>query len=200
VKRRAPHAIVLPFRCTVAALLIWNCIAAPAAAETVEERMAPCLACHGEKGQSEVPQVPSLGAQPSAYVVIQLYMFREKLRVVEPMNDMTKGLGNDDLQQMADLVAGLPAAKPGGAPDAARMERARALVQRHHCDFCHGADFAGHDNIPRIASQREDYLVKSLRDYRSNARPGYDASMADVVQPLGDEDIQDLAHFMAHSP
>ena len=172
----------------------------PAVAATLEAGIAPCLACHGANGQSELPLVPSLGAQPSAYVVIQLYMFREKLRVVEPMNEMTKELGNDDLQRMADLVAGLPAAKPAGEPEATRMQRARALVQRHHCDFCHGADFAGHDNIPRIASQREDYLAKSLRDYRSNARPGYDASMADVVAPLADDDIEDLAYFMAHSP
>jgi cytochrome c553 len=193
VKRSALHAIVLAFCAAIAAL--WSCAAA-----TLEERMAPCLACHGANGQSETPLVPSLGAQPSAYVVIQLYMFREKLRVVEPMNEMTRDLGNDDLQQMADLVAGLPAAKPAAEPEAARMERARALVHKHHCDFCHGADFAGHDNIPRIASQRGDYLAKSLRDYRSNARPGYDASMADVVAPLGDDDIEDLAYFMAHSP
>jgi cytochrome c553 len=196
VQRGTSHAIVLTLCATIAAL--WG--GAAAAAATPEERMAPCLACHGANGQSETPLVPSLGAQPSAYVVIQLYMFREKLRVVEPMNEMTRELGNDDLQRMADLVAGLPAATPAAAPEGARMERARALVQRHHCDFCHGGDFAGHDNIPRIASQREDYLAKSLRDYRSNARPGYDASMADVVQPLNDGDIEDLAYFMAHSP
>ncbi len=186
---------------TVVALLIWYCAAAmPAGAATVEERMGPCLACHGEKGQSDIPQVPSLGAQPSPYLVIQLYMFREKLRVVQPMTDMTRELSNDDLQQLADVIVKLPAPIPAGAPDAARMDRARMLVKTHHCDFCHGADLAGHDNVPRIASQREDYLVKTLRDYKSNARPGYDASMADVVQPLGDADIQDLAYFMAHSP
>jgi cytochrome c553 len=132
--------------------------------------------------------------------VIQLYMFREKLRPVELMNEMTKDLSNDDLQQFADFIAKLPAPQPAGAPDAARMERARALVQRHRCGFCHSADFAGHDNIPRIAAQREDYLAKTLAEYKSNARPGYDASMADVVQPLSDADIHDLAYFMAHSP
>ncbi len=42
--------------------------------------MAPCLACHGERGQSAIPEVPSLGAQTSPYVLIQLYLFREKLR------------------------------------------------------------------------------------------------------------------------
>lgn len=44
---------------------------------------AACLACHGEDGQSQRPEVPSLGAQPECYFTIQLVMFRDKLRVVD---------------------------------------------------------------------------------------------------------------------
>ena len=52
--------------------------------------MAPCLACHGEKGKSENPGVPSLGGQPAPYLLIQLYLFREEQRIVEIMNDVTE--------------------------------------------------------------------------------------------------------------
>jgi cytochrome c553 len=188
-------------RSVLAALALICAAATPISAQSLQERAAPCLACHGEKGQSETPEVPSLGAQPSPYLVIQLYLFREKLRQVELMNEMTKDLSNDDLQKFADFIATLPAPKPpADTPDAARMERARGLVQQHRCGFCHGGDFAGHDNIPRIAAQREDYLAKTLREYKSNARPGYDASMAEVVQPLSDADIGDIAYFVAGQP
>ena len=51
------------------------------------ERAVACLACHGEKGQSETENTPSLGAQQAPYALIQLFMFREKLRVFEPMNE-----------------------------------------------------------------------------------------------------------------
>ena len=171
-----------------------------AAAASFEERMTVCLACHGEKGQSENPEVPSLGAQPSPYLVIQLYLFREKLRPVELMIEQTKDLTNDDLQKFADTIATQPPPQlAAGTPDAGRMERGQALAKTYRCGFCHGADFAGHDNIPRIAAQREDYLAKALREYKSNVRPGYDASMADVVQPIGDGEIADLAYFMARS-
>ena len=64
--------------------------ALPVTAAALEERLAPCLACHGEKGQSQQPEVPSLGAQPAFYVMVQLYMFRERLRIVEVMNAMTQ--------------------------------------------------------------------------------------------------------------
>ena len=169
----------------------------PAAAQSVEERLPTCLACHGDNGQSPTPEVPSLGGQPEFYLTIQLYMFREKLRVVEIMNETTKGLNDDDLRKMAAAIAKLPPPRPAAAPDPARAERARALVAQHRCNFCHRPDFAGEQNAPRLAGQREDYLAKALREYKSNTRRGYDASMADVLYPISDEQILDLAHFLA---
>jgi len=184
-------------RSLVVAVLV-SLVALPVAAATLEERLAPCLACHGEQGQSAIPEVPSLGAQPAFYVTIQLYMFRERMRVVEPMNEMTKGLSDDDVRRMAELISQLPPPLPTAEPpDPARLERARALIQQHRCNFCHNQDFSGEQNVPRLAGQREDYLVKALREYKSNARRGYDAAMADVMYPVTDADILDLAHFLA---
>jgi cytochrome c553 len=173
----------------------------PRRSATTEERLAPCLACHGEQGQSDHPEVPSLGAQPAFYVMVQLYMFRERLRTVEPMNEMTRGLSDDDLRRMADVIAKLPAPRPVGEPaDPARLERARALIQQHRCNFCHTPNFAGAENVPRLAGQREDYLVKALREYKNNTRRGYDAAMAEVLYAISDEQILDLAYFLARLP
>ena len=171
-----------------------------AAAETIEERLAVCSACHGEVGHSSETQVPSLGAQPAPYVLIQLYLFREKQRRIEPMTQAAQGLTDDQLRQIADFVSKLPAPKPPTDPlDAVRIERARSLAHKNHCGFCHNADFSGHDNVPRLAGQHEAYLLKALREYKSNTRPGYDATMAEVVQPISDADLADLAYLMAHA-
>jgi cytochrome c553 len=173
----------------------------PGLAQSLEERLPACLACHGEKGQSETPEVPSLGGQPEFYLTIQLYMFREKLRVIEIMNDVTKGLSDDDLRKVASTIAKLPPPRPPGeAADPARSQRAQALIDQNRCNFCHTRNFAGEQNVPRLAGQREDYLVKTLREYKSNTRRGYDASMADVLYPISDEQILDLAHFLADQP
>ena len=172
--------------------------ALPAGADSLDARLAACLACHGEKGQSAVTEVPSLGAQPAFYLTIQLFLFRERLRVVEAMNKVTQGLSNADLRDMADFIAKLPPPRPAGdSPDPARMERARALIAQHRCNFCHNRDYSGEQNVPRLAGQREDYLVRALREYKSNTRRGYDASMADVLYAIGDEQILDLAYFLA---
>jgi cytochrome c553 len=181
------------------AILAVGCLAAfPTAAQTVKERLPTCLACHGENGQSQSPDVPSLGAQQAEYVTVQLLMFRERLRVAEPMNEMTKGLSDDDLRAFAETISKLPPPQPAASDtDAPRIERARALAEQNRCNFCHTPSFAGQNNVPRIAAQREDYLVKALRGYKDNSRHGYDASMADVIAPITDEQILDLAYYIA---
>lgn len=184
-------------RKTVAALA-FLLVARPVCAETIQERSAPCLACHGEKGQSEIENTPSLGAQQAPYALIQLFMFREKLRVFEPMNEVAKPLTDDDLRTFSDFLAALPKpAPPADAGDPARMQSGQALAQQHRCNTCHNADFSGKDNVPRIANQREDYLAKTLGEYKDNSRHGYDGSMADVMAPITAAQIGDLAYYIA---
>ena len=172
--------------------------ATPAAgAGALEARVATCLACHGEKGQSAIPEVPSLGGQPAFYLSVQMLMFRDRLRVVDVMNQQMQGFSNDELQKLADLIAKLPPPQPAGSADPVRMEQGRALAEENRCNFCHSSNYSGERNVPRLAGQREDYLVKALREYKSNARRGYDASMADVLYNVSDEQILDLAYFLA---
>jgi cytochrome c553 len=174
-------------------------LAFPASAETLHERTAPCLTCHGERGTSETENTPSLGGQQAPYALIQLFMFREKLRVFEPMNEMAKLLTDDDLRTFSDFIATLPKpAPPTDAADAARMARAEALAQQNRCNTCHNTDYSGKENVPRIANQREDYLAKTLAEYKDNSRHGYDATMADVMQTVGKDQIGDLAYYLAH--
>jgi cytochrome c553 len=193
-------------RCGVIAALFsaaaaFVCAALPVSAQSLEERLPACFACHGENGRSENPEVPSLGGQPEFYLTIQLYMFREKLRHVEIMNDVMKGLSDDDLKKLAATLAKLPPPQPqDGAPDPAKAEQVQGVVTQNRCNFCHGRNFAGDQNVPRLAGQREDYLVKTLREYKNNSRRGYDASMADVLYGVNDEQIAALAHFLARQP
>jgi cytochrome c553 len=197
---------IVAHRIAAAALLV--CAASqPLRGETIAERAAPCLACHGESGQSETPEVPSLGGQPAPYLLIQLYMFREKQRaspakkddqMIQVMTEMTKGFSDDDLRNFSDFVAKLPVPKPpSDAGDTARMQRVSALITQNRCNSCHGLDLAGRENIPHIANQREDYLVKTLREYKTNDRRGYDGSMAEVLAPVSDQQIVDLAYYIA---
>jgi cytochrome c553 len=61
------------------------------------------------------------------------------------------------------------------------------------CQSCHGenGNLALQDNYPLIGGQHFDYLVHSLKAYRSGAREN--AIMAGFARDLSDQDIRDLA-------
>jgi cytochrome c553 len=180
------------------ALAVASLISSANAAETIEQRAVTCFACHGEHGQSEMENTPSLGGQQAPYALIQLFMFRDKLRTNEIMNEMAKPLSDDDLRTFSDFIAKLPKpAPPADAGDPVRMQRGQAAAAQHRCNICHNPDYSGKENVPRIANQREDYLAKTLAEYKSNTRAGYDASMADVMAPVTPEQITDLAYYIA---
>ena len=174
-------------------------LAGAAHAASIDERMVVCLACHGAQGQSLTPETPSLGGQPAFFVIAQLFMFREGRRPSGPMTDVAKTLTDDDLRAFAARVEALPPpAPPQDPPDAARFARGQALARTHHCVVCHRPDLSGQLQVPRLASQREDYLLKTLREFKRGTRIGYGGTMTQELVPLTDPDLVDLAHFMAH--
>ena len=158
--------------------------------------MKGCLGCH----EARLPETPHLGGQPSFFLVAQLFLFREGRRDNEAMIAAAKNLSNDDLRFLADTISKLPPPPPPqGEPDPERYARAAALAEKRHCARCHEPDYSGHDNVPRVAHQREDYLLKALRDYRSGRRIGYgNAAMAETVAGLSDADLAALAHLLAY--
>jgi cytochrome c553 len=201
VSRRArPRAGLPPSFCAarllVAALLA---LAAPAAAQPFAERVKLCPACHGPTGQSSMPETPSIGGQPSFFVVAQLFLFREGRRSNAAMTEAAKGITNDDLRAFGEYVAKLPPpGPPADPPDPARFARGRALARQHPCGVCHNPDFSGREQMPRLANQREDYLLKAMREYKSGARIGYAGAMATELQPFSDDDLRELAHYFSH--
>ena len=105
---------------------------------------------------------------------------------------------DDDLRKFFEYFAKLAPPKPSGeAPNPEIAARAQAVIHKNFCASCHNPDFSGREQMPRLAAQREDYLLKALRDYKSGQRPGYDATMDEVIRPVTEQDIVDLAHYLA---
>lgn len=67
------------------------------------------------------------------------------------------------------------------------------------CAACHGADGnSPSPDFPRLAGQHYDYLVKSLKDYKSGARKS--PLMQPQVANLTEKDFEDLAAYYARQP
>ena len=175
----------------------------PGASSYAQRFAGLCAACHGANGRSDMPLTPVLAGQPSFYAITQLFLFREGRRSNEGMTAVAKTLTDDDMRGFSDFIGTLPPvpAPPSATPpDAARIDKARALAQQHKCVFCHGADFSGGQQVPRIAGQREDYLQMSLRGFRSGTRPGYTQAMSAALSQIPLEDLDTLAYYVARFP
>src|SRR6266481_2951399 len=158
-----------------------------------------CIGCHGEAGISQTENIPSLAGQPDQFIQWQLVFFRSGTRKNEQMQPIVEQINNEDIRNLGAYFASLAPAKapPDDNPDLSR-KGAQAAVGRR-CASCHTDTFAGTKAVARVAGQREEYLLKALHDYKSGVRSGGAmAAMADVAYPLSEEEIEALAHYLAH--
>jgi cytochrome c553 len=109
-----------------------------------------------------------------------------------------KDLSRDD---MFDLSAFFAAQKLRPAanfkPDPVKAERGRKKADETLCTMCHLGGFMGQNEIPRVAGQHHAYIVKQLKDFKTAKRTNDAGNMASVSKTLSDQDMDDLANYLA---
>src|SRR5262245_60987123 len=164
-----------------------------------KEKAELCVGCHGENGISQMENMPSLAGQPDQFIQWQLVYFRAGARKNEQMQPIVEQITNEDIRNLGAYFASLPPpkAKPDDYPELSKKGAQAAAGRR--CASCHLDTYAGSKAAARVAGQREDYLAKALRDYKSGVRSGGgQAAMAEVAHPLSEEEIVALAHYLAY--
>jgi cytochrome c553 len=165
-------------------------------AEAGRRKAEACVACHGPRGNSAMPSVPSLAGQPPTYTYYQLIMFKREKRRDPQMSPFAVNLSDEDMQDVAAYYAAqTPASPPGASAAAAAGER---LVKQHFCNSCHAPTLMGQKHIPRLAGQQQEYLLKQLRGFKAQTAADLDGSMTMSAQPLSEQDIELLADYLAH--
>jgi len=51
--------------------------------------------------------------------------------------------------------------------------------------------------MPRLAGQREDYLLHTMRSMKANQAVGRDSIMIASLYGISDEDLQAISHYLA---
>lgn len=163
-----------------------------------EAKAAVCESCHGAVERAPLAGMPWLAGQPELYLVLQMILFREGLREAPQMAQFMKGLSDQDITDIAAHFARQTPATANAARDPGLFERGAVLATAMNCGSCHRADYGGQRNLPRLANQREDYLLESMKAYRDNRRAGTDTSMNGVLYRVTDTELKALAHYLAH--
>lgn len=156
-----------------------------------------CVACHGPGGNATLPGVPSLAAQPAMHTFLQLVQFRAKRRADAQMTPFAEKLSDRDMQDIAAYFAAQKHMPPPFAADQAKAALGRKLAEAHHCGSCHRPDMSGQNQMPRLAGQDFQYLVKQLRGLKDGSRRDIDGTMASAAQALSEHDIDNLAHYLS---
>ncbi len=162
-----------------------------------EKKSEVCVACHGLAGNPTDPAIPSLAAQPPIYVFSQLIQFREERRKDARMSPFAAKLTDGDMKDIAEYFSNQKVTPLEMKAEADKVALGKAVADRNHCGSCHTTTYGGQNHIARLAGQSYVYLVKELRGFKTGARPDIDGTMASAAQPLSDDDIQNVAHYLA---
>ncbi|HEX6720037.1 MAG TPA: c-type cytochrome [Burkholderiaceae bacterium] len=166
-------------------------------AQHAPAQAALCAACHGPNGNATITVNPILAGQTSRYLYLQLRDFQEGRRSDPQMTPIVKDLTRDEMRALADYFAAQKPAPQNFKVDGAKAKLGRAKADETLCTMCHLGGFAGQNEIPRVAGQNYDYVVKQLRDFKERKRTNDAGNMTSVSRTLSDGDIENLGHYLA---
>lgn len=144
-----------------------------------------------------MPEVPSLAGQNARYIYLQLRDFQEGRRSNPLMTPMTAGLTKDDMRELASYFSEQPLTNKNFKADPEKAKLGIAKADETLCAMCHLGEFRGQNEIPRVAGQNFDYIVKTLREFKAKTRTNDAGNMTSVASTLSETDIENLGHYIA---
>lgn len=169
--------------------------------ERGKEKAAVCGACHGLDGNApdgapEGQAYPDLAGQTARYLYLQLKDFKEGRRKNPLMSPMAANLSKQDMYDLAEYFSKQKHAPSDFAVDPAKAAEGKKVADAALCTMCHLGGFSGQNEVPRVAGQEYDYVVKQLKDFRAKHRTNDAGNMASVSRGLTDAQIEALGHYI----
>jgi cytochrome c553 len=155
-----------------------------------------CAACHGADGNSPAGNFPNLAGQSWRYIYVQLKDFKEGRRKDPLMSPMAAPLSKQEMIDIANFYAAQSLKPSTFKADDAKIKLGKAKVDETLCAMCHMGGLSGQNEIPRLAGQQYDYIVKQMKDFKARNRTNDAGNMTSVAQTLNEADIENLAHYI----
>ena len=154
------------------------------------------MSCHGPNGNALIPQYPSLAGQTWRYIYVELKDFKEGRRSDPVMSPMAADLSRDDMIALGNWFAAQKPATNQFKADSAKVSAGLKVSDAVLCPMCHMGVFTGQNEIPRVAGQNYEYVVKQLQDFKHKRRTNDAGNMTSVAGTLSDQDIENLAQYI----
>jgi cytochrome c553 len=111
---------------------------------------------------------------------------------------MAKNLTREQMIALGNYFAAQKPKPVAFQADPARVAAGRKISDAALCPMCHLGGFVGQNEIPRVAGQWPQYVAQQLRDFREKKRTNDAGNMTSISRNLSDEDIENLAHYIAN--
>jgi len=169
----------------------------PLYAQSVEEKVQVCAACHGADGKPVDKTIPTIWGQQAGYIYIELRDFKRGDRKSDIMQPIASSMERQDMLDIAQYLSAKPwpdLGQPRAPKDVA--ERAMSANRSVGCTGCHLDHFQGDGTVSRLAGMGKDYLLKQMTDFRTRAR-GNNPGMSDLMIATSPDDLAALAEYLA---
>ncbi len=165
-----------------------------------------CAACHGDDGNSQYPEVPSIAGLSRNYLYDSLKSFADGDRPGErfkphngsetDMNEVSRSLSHEEMKALAAYFS-RQTFTPRQQSFDPLLARAGARIHKKRCERCHEDNGRTvDDDMGRLAGQSMQYLEKELKNFITQRRHP-PKKMARQLKRLKPNDIPALVHFFA---
>jgi len=179
--------------------------------DTLQQRIASCIACHGEHGEGSPGSgyFPRLAGKPATYLARQMQDFQNGLRKYAPMEYTVRQLSPEYMREIAEYFSAQQV--PYGRSEVptvsdAVIQRGNELVEKGDpsrqipaCASCHGSQLTGVEpSTPGLVGLPYDYISAQFGSWRTHTRATVAPDcMALVASRLSDSDITAVAAALA---
>ncbi len=197
---------------TTQTLLLIAALASPLAAQAGDAAKAIslagnlCAACHGEDGNSAIPNFPKLAGQQAVYLLRELKDYKSGRRQNEVMGPLVSGLTDEDLANLAAFYASQKPA-PGTVTEPSLLPVGKTLYLKGNaasdipsCESCHEVDGSGSGKFPRVAGQNVEYLLEQFRLYAAGKRTNGTRVMRTIAERMSEKETRAVSEYMASMP
>jgi len=175
--------------------------------EAGKAKSTVCAACHGVEGISTLAVNPNLAGQVPGYIAAQLKAFKSGERANAIMQAQSVNLSDADMDDLDVFYSTMtPNVEVKLTEEQAALAPAGEAIYRGGfaergiapCMSCHGPKGHGISiHYPRVSAQHRDYLEQQLLAFKRGDRKGYNEIMSDIAFGLSEQQIKQLAAYMA---
>jgi len=164
-----------------------------------------CASCHGMDGKSLQPIWPNLGGQSQKYMAEQLYLYKNKKRPSDIMQNFATLLNDQDIEELSAYYSKQPNLTSPTEPHPLQKAGERLYKLGDYkrkipaCSACHGPLGRGNDpaKYPAIAKQNREYFIQQLYAFKNHQRKTDPSNvMQDISGRLSEDDMQALADYI----